>query len=506
MSSLKKRILLSFTGVTLAALLLVGAGLYLLISRYEENTDQLVSQAVQEQVFTEFYRFLQEQPDLGELERYIRNLEHIRGVSVELLDSEGTPLIDAYRPDTVVRLIPDQHLSDVIRSQSPNRGMSGSASRGAMMHWGMFFGSEQQSQSDIREVLDDGELSLLLGRTPHRATFEISTESFTGSELLAPMIIAFVIAGAAAMVVSILIGWKLSYSLTRPLSNITQVVDRISGGDLSARSEIVSRDEELKLLADRIHGMAAELERTISNLVEEKERLRRFIMDASHELRTPVTALSAYLEMLAGKAADDPDRRKEYIDTCIHQNARSKDIIVKLLELLRMEQGTEITREQVSLQEVLEKAAGLVEPLAAEKKVDLRIENSSSSLAVISGDRYQLVTAFRNVIENAVKYSPEGTLVSCTLETEDQDARLTVTDQGSGIRKEDATRVFDRFYRAKDAPGLGSGLGLALVRQAVDNHKGTIKLQNRQEEAGLEVRLTFPLSSQTVIEQPSPKS
>lgn len=486
MNSLKKRIMTSYVLLTAAALILVGAVMFMLMHRYAVSSQASLNQQTKEQVLGGLYEFMIERPDIGELKDYIEDLERFSGVRVDVHDASGVSLFEGYTESAIVSLAENSRVNELFRSPR------GSSNRAPMMHWGMFFGSRQDqlpAESErIAEFIQKGEIQITIAGVPQTGSFTIDAENMVFQQLIEPVAMAFALAAAAAMAAAAFIGWKISGSLTKPIAAITQTVNVMSSGDLSARARLNSRDEELNQLASQIHALADELSETIDELTGEKERLKRFLIDASHELRTPVTALSAYLEMLSGKAGDDPERRRSYIRTCISANERSKEIVTNLLELLRMEKH-EISKTQLDLKDIAEHAAAIVAPEAEAKQIRLSCGFTGCELI---GDSYQLVTAFKNLMENAVRYAPEGSEVNCMLECRDESAFFSVIDEGPGIDETETQRLFDRFYRAKDAPGTGSGLGLSMVSQAAENHGGCVELQNRQDRSGLKVVLILP--------------
>jgi two-component system phosphate regulon sensor histidine kinase PhoR len=260
------------------------------------------------------------------------------------------------------------------------------------------------------------------------------------------------------------------------------------------RAETSSKDEEINRLSAQINDMAGELSATIEDLRQEKDRLKRFLVDASHELRTPVTALSAYLEMLSGKAGEDAERRREYIDICIAQNNRSRDIVIQLLELLRMEQiGDSVSYDRLDAANLFEDSIAMMYPAAQEKRISLQFDTSRQlSDVVVYGNRYQLLTALKNIVENAIKYSPEGSTIVCELSVSEDRVEFIVSDTGMGIQEEELSRVFDRFYRSKKACGKGSGLGLSIVKRIIENHDGIVTIANRKDVQGVRCIISLP--------------
>ncbi len=489
--------MVSYIGLTIITLIMLGGGFFFLIERYASQADELITEQKNQQILTQVYHFMRDDPDIGELKLFIENLERVQGVSVHLVDETGKSIFAIYAPSAIFTLDITPEITKYLRLDEP-RNNNGFSQKMNNLMWGFLLRNQNQrdreSQQLLQQLLGQGVLQFSVAGVPQAGTITIETKSFFKEQLLRPSRIAFTFAAVVVLVLSIIIGWKISDSLTRPLRSLSSVVDTMSSGNLKARAKTTSKDDEINTLAVQINQLAGDLDGTIIHLQQEKERLQRFLVDASHELRTPVTALSAYLELLTGKAGDDESRRKEYIATCIIQNARSRDIIVHLLELLRLEQLDEkVPLRKLPAQYLLDEAVAMMKPAADEKHIYLTIGDPCIN-GFIFGDKYQLETALKNILENAVKYSPNGSDISCGCVCSKGHVCYTIKDSGMGIDPEEIDRVFDRFYRSKKAQCQGSGLGLSIVKQIVMNHKGTIMLENRTDGSGLSCMITFPVA------------
>ncbi len=498
MNSLKHRLMVSYVSLTLITLCALGGGFFLLIDRYASESDELLTAQLSRQLVAQIYDHMREGTEIGELERFVENLEQLQGAKIEVLDAEGVSVFEVYAPTAIFSLSMTPEIDEYLRIEAQNRTQP--LMRMNSIRWGALLRSQspQEHEQLLERLLSRGELQFTVAGTLQSGTLKVESTGFFKEQLLNPSIVAFSSAAVIVLILSLLLGWKISGSLTRPLKSLGDVVSHMSGGDLMVRASTVSPDDEINILAAQINQLAEELHGTIETLKEEKDRLQRFLVDASHELRTPVTALSAYLEMLAGKAGEDPQRRGAYIETCIAQNERSKDIVVHLLELLRLEQvEPSAAVRSLSAQGLMEEAVSMVEPAALGKQIILHRMQRCAADAALRGDSYQLVTALKNLLENAVKYSPEGSTVIYACTADEQQITYTVSDSGPGIDPEDIARIFDRFFRSKRAVGPGSGLGLSIVQQVVENHHGTIAVENRADgNSGVLCTMTFPLSEE----------
>jgi two-component system sensor histidine kinase SenX3 len=220
--------------------------------------------------------------------------------------------------------------------------------------------------------------------------------------------------------------------------------------------------------------------------VSEKRRLeairRDFVANISHELKTPVGALGLLAETLAGE--EDPDVVSRLAWRIQAESQRVARIMDDLLDLSRIESEETPTREPVPLHLVVAQAAERVRAAADQRRIRIRVGEPPHHLTIL-GDRRQLVSAVYNLLENAVKYSEEGSAVEVGGRTDGQWVELKVRDHGIGIPAKDLERIFERFYRVDRARGRdtgGTGLGLAIVRHVASNHGGEVKVESREGE------------------------
>jgi signal transduction histidine kinase len=219
--------------------------------------------------------------------------------------------------------------------------------------------------------------------------------------------------------------------------------------------------------------MAGRLEASFSDLAAERDALRRFIADASHELRTPITALRSFNELLQGPAAGDPAAQAEFLAESRVQLDRLEWVTRNLLDLSRLDAGLiELDHALHDAGELIEAAACGFWAMAREKAIDLTVRPPACPVAVRC-DRARMELAVSNLLDNALKFTPAGGRVEIGADGRDDVVRLWVRDSGPGIEPEDLPRIFERFYRGQ-GDGQGSGLGLAIVQSIVQAHGGQI--------------------------------
>jgi signal transduction histidine kinase len=355
--------------------------------------------------------------------------------------------------------------------------------------WGSRFVFYAVPEAADDAVPSDRGASLRSGRTivvsigqdnQPRGYVEISGGPDFGTEALRTARQALLLAAAAAMAVAVVVGLLVGRQLSAPLRQLTAVAGRMSGGDLSSRAPARGHGE-IGQLARQFNHMAERLEASFAELSAERDTLRRFIADASHELRTPITALRSFHELLQGAAADDPDARSEFLAESQAQIERLGWITANLLDLSRLDAGlVSLDVDDCGAGELIEAAAGPFLPLAQAREVVLTTQLPAEPLTVRC-DRTRIVLALSNLLDNAVKVGPPGGRVEIGADVGDGVVRLWVRDTGPGIDPVDLPHLFERFYRGhseSQASSSGLGLGLAIVNSIVQAHGGRVHVES----------------------------
>lgn len=218
------------------------------------------------------------------------------------------------------------------------------------------------------------------------------------------------------------------------------------------------------------------------------EKIRKdFVANVSHELRTPLTSIKGYVEALLDGGKDDPDTSVRFLDIILKQSDRLNLILEDLLQLSKIESGqVQFKREPLHIGTVVERTIAMIKPLADKKQHQL-IAQISSDLPLVTGDQERLVQVLANLVDNAIKYTPEGGQITVAAHripvaksgtaAQQDGIELSVADTGIGIPEQDRPRVFERFYRVDKARSRelgGTGLGLAIVKHIVEGHGGQV--------------------------------
>jgi two-component system sensor histidine kinase SenX3 len=225
-----------------------------------------------------------------------------------------------------------------------------------------------------------------------------------------------------------------------------------------------------------------------------------FIANVSHELKTPVGALSVLAETL--EEDTDAETTRRVVTRMMNEAQRASRTIDDLLELSRIELGSEMSVEDVDLGGVVAEAVGRVTEMARQREIGVTHLAPADDAGgyLVRGDRRQLVSAIGNLVENAVKYSEDGGSVQIRTRRTGDAIEVSVIDQGVGIPQRDLDRVFERFYRvdrARSRATGGTGLGLSIVRHVATNHRGTIEVESAEGE-GSTFTLRLPAPAGTV--------
>jgi two-component system, OmpR family, sensor kinase len=256
-------------------------------------------------------------------------------------------------------------------------------------------------------------------------------------------------------------------------------------------------------LPDEVRPLVDALNDLLVRLGVALDRERAFLADAAHELRTPLAALHLQMGALA-RAANEAERN-DAMSKLSAGMQRAIRLVGQMLSFARQEPRADQKRVHVPLADIVREVVAELVPLADEKKIDLGMSNSQ--LAVVLGNPDELRTLTRNLVDNAVRYTPAGGRVDVAVENLEADgeagrsgatsqcAVLKVIDNGPGIPLAERSRVFDRFYRSPGTSSPGSGLGMAIVKAIADTHGATLVLGSGPEGRGLAVSVRFPAAS-----------
>ncbi|CAN7173560.1 ATP-binding protein [Pseudoduganella sp. LjRoot289] len=291
-----------------------------------------------------------------------------------------------------------------------------------------------------------------------------------------------------APLLMLVVWWVVSGSLA-PVSRVRKQVAARQADDLSPVSE--------NDLPDEVKPLVQELNLLFGRVKTAFEAQQHFVADAAHELRSPLAALK--LQVLSLDRAEDADARAVAVGRLTAGIERATRLVEQLLVLARQESGgAEQKFDSVNLADLAKRTLGDMVGAAQAREIDLGLQHADE--AVVAGQGDALLILLRNLVDNAIKYTPAGGTVDVEVRQGDSGRGpvLCVEDSGPGISPEERERVFSRFYRVPGSSAGGSGLGLAIIKAIAERHGATLALEQSGRLGGLKVKVEFPVTGKAV--------
>ncbi|HYQ87921.1 MAG TPA: ATP-binding protein [Bacteroidota bacterium] len=290
------------------------------------------------------------------------------------------------------------------------------------------------------------------------------------SEALGNLFSIFLILIPAAMALSVGGGWFLAYKSLKPVDMVTKTAHAITVNNLKQQIPARDVDDEIGRLISTFNSM-------ISRLSESFDQIREFSIAASHELRTPLTIMRGEVEIALRKEKDPAEYRRVLVSN-LEEIVRLSSIVESLSTMSKADfEQQEVQYEEVRMKDLLEELYEDSEIIAQKKEIGVELRRNED--VTIIGDRIRLRQLFLNLIDNAIKYTPEHGRVSVSSERRDGFVKVQVQDTGVGIPEAELAKIFDRFYRVDKARSRemgGSGLGLAIAKWVAELHRGHIEV------------------------------
>jgi signal transduction histidine kinase len=318
-----------------------------------------------------------------------------------------------------------------------------------------------------------------------------NASSFASSRAL------FIGVAAGAIVLALLLGFVLSWSVIGPIQNINTRLAAIASGDFSGRVEVQNRDE-LGALGANVNRMNDELRRLYTELEAASQHKSEFLANMSHELRTPLNAIIGFSQVLHDEMVGPVNEKQaEYLDDISSSGSHLLSLINDVLDLSKVEAGqVELDVHAFSLREAIERGVVMVRERATEDGVRVAFA-ADPEVDVVDGDERRIKQVIFNLLSNAVKFTPAGGEVDVSATRVNGEVRVSVADTGPGVALEDRKRIFEEFQQSETGVGHreGTGLGLALSKRFVELHGGRIWLES---ELGRGSTFTFALPATSV--------
>jgi signal transduction histidine kinase len=301
------------------------------------------------------------------------------------------------------------------------------------------------------------------------------------------LIIVLTFAAGIGALISVFLGYFTTRKMLSPINKVTEAARKISSSDLGRRLEVSGPDDELKKLALTFNSMLDRLEKSF-------KRQKQFVSDASHELRTPISVIKGYVDLLDRWGKEKEDVRDEAIDAIKKETDNMKKLMENLLLLARGDDS------KLKKEENLFDFNNLVEEIIKEFKVmesDITLIFEDDAEIEFYGDPNLFKQLFRIFLDNAVKFTAKNGKIKIKLGRLDKENFFfSIADNGPGISQSDLPFIFDRFYQADKSrsrkSNKGSGLGLAIAKQIIDSYNGTIEIESRKKE-GTKFIVKLPL-------------
>lgn len=463
--TLRGRLLLSYVAVILAALLIVSAALFGFAgvsgARILPALERLA--AISRTNQNELLQLWQAGADSAELQGLLFDTADSTGVRILVVDTVLQEVIF----DTVEGndWVGDQ-LAEVER---PGGLALPNVDRGSI--FGTFIHPNGSRWLVFAEPNRELGRALIFYAVPEPTPREFFRESF-----LTPLLVA----GALAVLLSVLLAALISRSVAGPLQKMAAAAEGVAEGNYD-QTVPLQGPAEVRSVAASFNTMSARVKDT-------QQSQRDFLANVSHDLKTPITAISGWSQALLDGAASTPEEQTRAAETIHDEAGRMQRMVNDLLELARLESGQlALSLKPVDVAEILSLVKRSFSPKAVEKDVTLTLQ--ANGPLPVSGDHDRLLQLFANLVDNALAYTPSGGRVELAGREDGGWVEATVRDTGPGIPEWELLRIFERFYRTEKSRarvdgsgGRGAGLGLAIVRELAQAHGGDVSVSSRVGE------------------------
>lgn len=302
---------------------------------------------------------------------------------------------------------------------------------------------------------------------------------------MSELLLVLLLTGPLTLLVALGGGYFLARRALAPVDRMTEAANRIEAKQLSQRLDVANPNDELGRLADTLNGMLDRLEKSF-------REMQRFTADASHELRTPISVIRTEAEVALNQPVSD-DEKQNLLGNILEECERLTSITEQLLTLSREDAGiAHFRREPVDVGDLASDVAETMRPLADAKKLQLAV--AANGAATVVGDADRLKQVVYNLLDNAIKYTPQAGRVEVAVANVGGSIELAIRDTGVGIAADHLPHVFERFYRvdkARTRAEGGTGLGLSIVESIVVAHGGHVEIDSQPNE-GTTITVSLP--------------
>ena len=507
-NSIRWRLSLSFGAISLLASICLGAILLLTLQQFYRQQEIAYLDKNGRAISNVLAAMIVDETELSLVESQINTFAFLTQTRIELVNSNGKLLVDSGSPgeQNGVATLALQVVADDIRQEFSQSFDQPAIGNGYQAEIVIDDGNQSiRSRASVRgtDNLDLEQEFLtplnLLGSSLFNPAGTRSNESTTvpigifydenighlalsegpayGRPVLRSVAFGLVLAGAMATIMTSLFGWWLSGRLAQPLDELASVSQQMGQGDLAVRSKI-ERQDEIGRVATSFNQMAERVNDTVLSL-------RRFVADAAHEINTPITALKGNLELLESNIASE---QRHLLEGALDQTNRIQTLSADLLQLSELDGAVPLEMSRLDLVDLIKKQSERIAAEAEQAGIDFSQQLSPTPIWV-NGHAPSLLSLYQNLIENALKFTPDGGCIEVNLQKEGLSVFLTVMDNGIGLNGE-TKLIFDRFYRSPKAAAYpGNGLGLAIGAKVAKQHKGILEAESIDGKTQFRFRL-----------------
>lgn len=465
---IKKRWVYNYVIIILAVLLVLEIGFMIFIKNYYYGD---ISRRVSERAVdtTEFYHIYLDSSDytLEEIaDRVVRDFPRRDDESLEfqIVDTEGNVIVSSS----------GFYVDRTINTVDYRDSLKGSL--------GTWQGRDPETEERIMAASSPIERSSgeVIGVIRYVTSLEEANRTIIKIFMVSILFVLLTV--AMMMMMSVL----FSKSIINPLNDINEVAKKMAEGQFSERIEHHYNDE-IGELADTINYMAGEIVNS-ANLKNE------FISSISHELRTPLTSIKGWSETIVTGDFEDKEEARLGLNIIIKETTRLAQMVEELLDFSKMESGRIVLHlEDVDIRSELEDIVSITRLRAKKDGVNL-VYKRTEDIPIVVGDKNRLKQVFINIIDNAVKFTPEEKNVYIDADSDEENAYIRIRDEGIGIPKEDLDHIYEKFFKGKSKKS-GSGIGLAISKEIMNLHKGELRVESVVDE-GTTITLVIPLKGE----------
>ncbi|MBM4169048.1 MAG: HAMP domain-containing protein [Ignavibacteria bacterium] len=468
MPSIRTRI--SFTYLLIAAIVLVLLGTLLSLEFERSLRERIVAELKTTSLVVHSF-LLETAPKRAWMQETRKTLEIIASttsIRITLIDGEGTVLFESAVPDSMKHLLAN-HLQRPEVQRALKRGEGTDVRMSETIGLEMMYHAHRVDPVQFEQSIFP-RLRFIRSGIP---LSEVNSH-------IATIRLKITIAAFLVFLVTLVASRIVARRVTDPIAKMSADVARIKAGEIDIRLPIQS-DDEIAKLAELINEMTTKLRDDIAQLRKLERYRTEFLGNVSHELRTPIFSLKGYLETLLDGAIDDSTVRRSFLEKAYHHASRLDTLLNDLIEISRIESGQmKFSFRFFEVQPFLKEVIADHQHASQRKSQDLRCELPDEA-PLVYGDRDRLRQALGNIIDNAIRYSPEGASIVVNAGRSDDTLVISVHDSGPGIDPIHLSRIFERFYRIdqdRSREAGGTGLGLAISKHIVEAHGQKIVVES----------------------------